>query len=138
MIVRRIDMLLRYICNAALQRMLGYLESNYRPDGALNAETTLSIAAGRNGARLTHGHATQYAYVRQSLLLWRTILRDFYAMWQKAEDDFLDADRPARLCDTGQGLNRVQASPRVARASEFKLKSNNFIMISQYSRCFLR
>jgi hypothetical protein len=37
-------------------------------------------------------------------------------MWFKAEDDFLDGAAPARLCDTGQGLNRVQSSPRVARA----------------------
>jgi hypothetical protein len=38
------------------------------------------------------------------------------AMWFMAEDDFLDPAAPARLCDTGQGLNRVQSSPRVARA----------------------
>ena len=34
-----------------------------------------------------------------------------------AEEDFLDSGvRPYVLRDTGQGLNRVQAAPRVARA----------------------
>lgn len=68
-----------------LQRMLAFLESNYRSDVPEREATSLSIFAGREGARLTHGHATQFAYVRQSLLLWRTILRDFYAMWKLAE-----------------------------------------------------
>ena len=35
---------------------------------------SLGISAGRNGARLSHNHATQFAYVEQSLLLWREIL----------------------------------------------------------------
>lgn len=65
--------------------MLSFLESNYNAEAPANAATALGISAGRGGARLTHGHATQYAYVRQSLLLWRTILRDFYSMWKQAE-----------------------------------------------------
>ena len=36
--------------------------------------SSLAISAGRNGARLSHSHATQYAYVSQSLMLWREIL----------------------------------------------------------------
>jgi hypothetical protein len=34
----------------------------------------LAIRSGKNGARLSHDHAKQYAYVLQSLTLWREIL----------------------------------------------------------------
>jgi hypothetical protein len=61
-----------------VSRMLKYLEANYDPSVPTSPETTLTIVAGRQGSRLSHAHSTQFAYVRQSLLLWRTILRDFY------------------------------------------------------------
>ena len=80
------------------------------------AASNLSIQAGAKGARLTHNHSTQYTYVRQSLLLWRAILCDFYKYWMFAEADFLDSRHPYALRDTGQGLNRMQRCPRVGAA----------------------
>ena len=34
----------------------------------------LAISGGQQGARLTHSHARQYAYVLQSLMLWCALL----------------------------------------------------------------
>merc|ERR1712113_131661 len=39
-----------------------------------------------------------------------------FALWQMTEEDLLDAGSTYRLCDTGQGLNRVQHAPRVSRS----------------------
>jgi hypothetical protein len=66
-----------------VSRMLAFLEMNYRADAPEDLATTLTIVAGRQGARLTHAHSVQFAYVRQSLLLWRTILRDFYGAMRR-------------------------------------------------------
>ena len=75
---------------------------------------SLAIQAGRNGARLTHSHATQFAYVEQSLHLWQAILSQLARLWSLAEGDLLRGGE-YRLRDTGQGLNRVQAAPTVGR-----------------------
>lgn len=64
---------------------------------------------------LTHSHRTQFTFVLQSLLLWREIMGNMFALWQMTEDDLLDARAGYRLCDTGQGLNRMQSAPRVSR-----------------------
>ncbi len=97
-----------------VEKMLRLLEAHFRE--ARSPETNLSIQAGSRGARLTHNHATQYTYCRQSLLLWRAILSDFYKYWIFAEGDFLDPRYPYALRDTGQGLNRVQRCARVGGA----------------------
>ncbi|KAI9182965.1 hypothetical protein H9P43_003881 [Blastocladiella emersonii ATCC 22665] len=76
---------------------------------------SLAIRAGSFGARLTHSHAKQYAYVSQSLALWREIENDMFMLWSLAEADLLSSDG-YRLRNTGQGLNRVQACPNVGRA----------------------
>jgi len=68
------------------------------------------------GAKLTHDHATQFTYVRQSLLLWREVMRTTYKLWSDADADLLLSSHGAyQLWNTGQGLNRVQACPRVAQ-----------------------
>ena len=67
------------------------------------------------GAKLSHDHATQYTYVRQSLLLWREIMKNMYRLWADADADLLTSTQGAyQLWNTGQGLNRVQQCPRVA------------------------
>ena len=77
---------------------------------------SLAITSGVAGARLTHSHARQRAYVRQSLALWRAIAHDSFRLWCLADADLLDAANPHRLSNTGQGLQRVQQAPRVGGA----------------------
>jgi len=78
---------------------------------------SLSIEAGQSGARLSHSHARQYAFVHQSLMLWRDVLDNMFQLWHLAEQDLLNTkDNPYTLTNTGQGLNRVQNCPRVAAA----------------------
>jgi Protein of unknown function (DUF2009) len=64
--------------------------------------------AGKGGARLSHNHERQYAYVLQSLWLWSEISTDMFRLWYLAEQDLLSLSSRYKLCDTGQGLNRVQ------------------------------
>lgn len=42
-------------------------------------------------------------------------MQNMYRMWMLADADLLDTRSDYRLCNTGQGLNRVQQCPRVAR-----------------------
>lgn len=95
-------------------KMLEYLQKYFRPDQP-EANFNLAIMAGRGGARLSHSHGTQYAYVFQSLTLWKVILDNFYKLWFMSEGDLLDPNNRYRLTDTGQGLQRLQGCPRVGR-----------------------
>ena len=52
-------------------KMIEYLKQYFHPT---QAEPSLAIRSGRGGARLSHNHEKQYAYVLQSLTLWREIL----------------------------------------------------------------
>ncbi|PNW82263.1 hypothetical protein CHLRE_06g278154v5 [Chlamydomonas reinhardtii] len=79
---------------------------------------SLAIQGGRDGARLTHNHERQYHYVLQSLSLWREISTEMFKLWYLAETDMLREGNNYRLCDTGQGLNRVQSAPSVGRAMQ--------------------
>lgn len=58
----------------------------------------------------------------QSLLLWSEIATSMFKLWCLAEEDLLSRKNRYRLCDTGQGLNRVQVhcslSFSLLRASE--------------------
>eukprot|EP00887_Chlorella_sp_A99_P003240 scaffold9.g3240.t1 len=90
-----------------VDRMIAYLRAFFRPDAAAPG-ASLAIQGGSEGARLTHSHARQYAYVLQvSLTLWREISHEMFKLWCLAE-----------LQNTGQGLNRVQSAPRVGRAMQ--------------------
>lgn len=97
-----------------VQAMLDLLYQHFDPAAVEKGGLSLAISAGRNGARLSHSHATQYAYVEQSLLLWREILSQLSRMWALAEADLLDGSG-YRLRDTGQGIHRVQGAPHVGR-----------------------
>ena len=57
-------------------RMIGYLQQYFHPTQVRDKKgaDSLAIRSGRGGARLSHDHARQYAYVMQSLALWREIL----------------------------------------------------------------
>ncbi|KAK2076159.1 hypothetical protein QBZ16_001091 [Prototheca wickerhamii] len=65
---------------------------------------------------LTHSHDRQFAYVLQSLMLWREISHEMFKLWHCADADMLEPRNYYRLQNTGQGLQRVQAAPRVSRA----------------------
>lgn len=55
-------------------RMIHYLKMYFHPTQAKDPKHSLAIRSGRGGARLSHDHAKQFAYVLQSLTLWREIL----------------------------------------------------------------
>ncbi|KAF7792842.1 hypothetical protein EIP86_003943 [Pleurotus ostreatoroseus] len=107
-------------------RMIAYLKEHFHPTQAKDAKSSLAIRSGRGGARLSHDHSKQYAYVLQSLTLWREILHetelklkydenpDMFHLWYLAESDLLSENIHYRLRDTGQGLNRVQAAPKTS------------------------
>lgn len=71
--------------------------------------------------------------MRQSLSLWREVAHEMFKLWILAEQDLLENLNTYRLkyvgvvvvfgnsplCrDTGQGLNRVQAAPRISKAMQ--------------------
>lgn len=93
-------------------RMIKYLKTHFN---SIEREWSLEIQSGRGGSCLTHSHRTQFAFVLQSMLLWREIMGNMFALWQMTEEDLLDPSLRYRLCDTGQGLNRMQSAPRVSR-----------------------
>jgi len=94
-------------------RMIEYLKAHFSPGS--EGKWSLEIMRGRAGSCLSHNHRTQFAFVLQSLLLWREIMGNMFALWQMTEEDLLDPSLRYRLCDTGQGLNRMQSAPRVSR-----------------------
>lgn len=100
-----------------IDRLLRYFYAAF-PQGAppVSAELSLAICAGRGGARLTHSHARQWGFVQQSLTLWREVMHDAFRLYALAESDMVGRGQGYRLADTGQGLNRVQPAPSVARA----------------------
>lgn len=55
-------------------RMIAYLKQYFHPTSPKDSKSSLAIKIGKGGARLTHDHQKQYAYVLQSLTLWREIL----------------------------------------------------------------
>lgn len=97
--------------------MIHYLKKYFGGDNVgKDKRSTLAILVGRGGARLTHDHKRQFAYVHQSLTLWREVLHEMYKLWYMAEGDLLSSSNPYALRNTGQGLNRVQSAPSVSRA----------------------
>src|SRR6202044_2365876 len=56
------------------ERMIGFLKEYFHPTHPKDEKSSLAIRSGRNGARLSHDHSKQYAYVLQSLTLWREVL----------------------------------------------------------------
>jgi hypothetical protein len=97
-------------------QMIELLREMFHPDKVIDGYS-LAIYAGSDGHRLTHDHGKQYHYVLQSLALWREILHNMFMLWYLCDADLLDTGaQPYELKDTGQGLHRVQACPRVGKA----------------------
>jgi len=99
------------------EKMIGYLKEYFQSSGPKDKKgrDNLAIRSGKGGARLSHDHQRQYAFVLQSLTLWREILHDMFRLWSLAEQDLLAEGNYYRLRDTGQGLNRVQSAPKTSR-----------------------
>lgn len=93
-------------------RMIEYLHEFFAPD-KIEPGFSLEIRAGKNGARLSHSHASQFEYVLQSLLLWKNLTTAMLRLWWAVEEDLLSGSM-YRLRDTGQGLNRVQHAPKTS------------------------
>jgi hypothetical protein len=95
---------------------INLLKKYFQPDN-IHKDYSLAISEGYDGARLTHSHELQYNYVLQSLTLWSFIVQDMFRLWYLSEEDLLDCNtNPYELNNTGQGLQRVQQSPRVYKA----------------------
>lgn len=92
-----------------------YFSPNEVENGG-SKQYNLGIAEGVSGSRLSHSHTMQYHYVLQSLSLWAVIVEDMFRLWYLAEQDLLNENQSYELKNTGQGLQRVQASPRVYKA----------------------
>ncbi|CAI2196236.1 16433_t:CDS:10, partial [Funneliformis geosporum] len=95
-------------------RMLQFLQTSFSPN-KIEQGYSLAISSGRDGARLSHSHETQYCYANQTLQLWREIQHEMFKLWSLADQDLLSEDNQYRLRDTGQGLNRVQMCPAVSK-----------------------
>ena len=67
---------------------------------------------------MSHSHERQYYFALQSLTLWRDIIDDMFRLWAMAEEDLLNETITYSLQDTGQGLQRVQQSPRTYKAMQ--------------------
>ena len=82
--------------------------------GAFGSYGSMSSSSS-SGPTLSHSHSTQYTFVWQSLTLWSEVQRNMHRLWVCADEDLLSTTTSYELLNTGQGLNRVQACPRVAR-----------------------
>ena len=98
-----------------IDRMIEYLETNFNPE-RIEEGLSLAIFGGKQGARLTHNHARQFCYVKQTLTLWREISHEMFKLWYMADKDMLSERNRYRLQNTGQGLQRVQSASSVGRA----------------------
>jgi hypothetical protein len=100
-----------------VDRMIHYLKAYFNPNVTPAAQAeSLRIQAGVGGSKLSHSHEVQFYFCLQSLTLWREIMGNFFRLWHLAEHDLLDERNGYRLAQTGQGLQRCQAAPRVAEA----------------------
>jgi len=93
-------------------KLIHLLKEFFDPQDPGPPEFSLSIEEGVDGARLSHPHQRQYTFVLQSMTLWREVLDNMFQLWHLAEEDLLDEEHAYALTDTGQGLQRVQKSPR--------------------------
>lgn len=125
---------------APIKRMLAYLEENYDPNAPKDGfslkisgksrpyssysrygMSAFSPSRDSSGATLSHSHSTQYTFVWQSLSLWIKCQEHMHRLWICADDDLLSTTTSYHLQNTGQGLNRVQSCPRVAKVMRLLL-----------------
>jgi hypothetical protein len=100
-----------------VDKIIDFLETHFSPS-TVQEGYSLSIVSGEEGARLSHSHERQYYFALQSLTLWRDIIDDMFKLWAMAEEDLLSESVTYSLQDTGQGMQRVQQSPRTYKAMQ--------------------
>ena len=100
-----------------IDKVIASLQEQFSPD-KIDKGYSLSIVSGQDGARLSHNHERQYYFALQSLTLWRDIIDDMFRLWAMAEEDLLSDSVSYSLQDTGQGMQRVQQSPRTYKAMQ--------------------
>lgn len=100
-----------------IDKAIDYLKFFFSPD-KMEEGYSLSIVSGQDGSRLSHSHERQYYFALQSLTLWRDIIDDMFRLWAMAEEDLLSESVTYSLQDTGQGMQRVQQSPRTYKAMQ--------------------
>ena len=100
-----------------IDKVIIYLKKFFSPD-KIEEGYSLSIVSGKDGARLSHSHERQYYFALQSLTLWRDIINDMFRLWAMAEEDLLSDSVTYALKDTGQGMQRVQQSPKTYKAMQ--------------------
>jgi len=100
------------IASRPVAKMILLLEENFSKGSASTQGGDLSLRFGQEGSKLSHSHSTQYTFVLQSLSLWKMACERMFGLWFAADADLL-GNSEYRLCNTGQGLNRVQSCPNV-------------------------
>lgn len=100
-----------------VDKIIDFLTSHFSPT-TIEEGYSLAIVSGEDGARLSHSHQRQYYFALQSLTLWRDIIDDMFRLWAMAEEDLLSESVSYSLQDTGQGMQRVQQSPRTYKAMQ--------------------
>jgi hypothetical protein len=100
-----------------VDKIIDFLKAHFSPDKTREG-FSLSIVSGEEGSRLSHSHERQFYFALQSLTLWRDIIDDMFRLWSMAEEDLLSESVTYSLQDTGQGMQRVQQSPRTYRAMQ--------------------
>ena len=111
------------VSQAPIRKMLDYLGRHFSPGAPKSKTSNLAISSGRGGSCLSHDHATQFKFVQQSLTLWHEVQEMMFQLWTVADDDLLGGGGEYRLCNTGQGMNRVQGCPRVSQLMHRILRS---------------
>ena len=91
-------------------KMIAFLIEHFPADDPTEA-TSLAIAGGKAGARLTHDHKKQYAFVMQSLTLWREIANDMFRLWYATRVSFTRPHRCGSLGASPLGASPLGASP---------------------------
>lgn len=101
-----------------VEKMILLLKRYFHPE-KYEEGYSLDISYGRGGARLSHDHSRQYAFVLQSLVLWREVTNDMFRLWHFAEDDLMDVETyPYRLSNTGQ-VNKCPKIPKILGDKSF-------------------
>eukprot|EP01126_Amoeba_proteus_P010781 TRINITY_DN14258_c0_g1_i3.p1 TRINITY_DN14258_c0_g1~~TRINITY_DN14258_c0_g1_i3.p1 ORF type:complete len:599 (-),score=131.10 TRINITY_DN14258_c0_g1_i3:74-1870(-) len=95
-----------------IDQMINYLTKYFHPNHPENG-FSLAISHGKNGSKLTHSHGLQFNFVYQTLQLWREMEHNIFKLWYITDNDLLNCKNPYKLCNTGQGLHRVQSAPQV-------------------------